>query len=428
MSTPLYPNLGLNRNPFEISAEYDVLHVSQILEDVKRFCLDIREKEYNEIKKRFLDPLTKPESGRIPENLWIKGEKGVGKSILLKKLVFDLFGNSEILTIYIKVPEAGLDLNGIYNRSIEWLGIETFQKISQKVYEKYFSEIDLSEAVRVLNIPMEHLNDLLKKIKENLTRQPEALYWFFDESKGDELRTIGIEPNMIKRNALIYRVSAKLIVDFKMHKKFADLIAAFPSDPLGVFTKMKNIKGKEVVPFLISLYKSASLFLGTKALVIILDEFEISWRKMKERDRIATVVAIRALHDSSQGRIKFIVTVIDEVFELLPQDKYRHILDVIPKTVAGSNVIDVTQLSSDQAIKLVEFLLNQPGVRIKKASYIHPFTPEVIYAVNNKTGGITRDLIVELRHILDKAEEQGAKVIDADVLLKISPDFQNYLP
>jgi len=426
---PQYPNLGLYRNPFEISAERDIRNINEIIEDVKRFCLEIREVEYGKIRKRFLQPLLRPTEGRICENLWIKGEKGVGKSILLKKLAFDLYGKPDIVTLYIKVPVGGLDLTGIYQRSVEWLGTETFSKLALTIYDTYFRKLSLNDAARILKVPSEELQQFTREIKKLVRKDPQLIFSFFSKNPSSikELQKLGIPRGSIKLGSLSYQVSARLVAEEHISKNFSDLIAYYPENPEEAFMKIQNVSGKQTVPMLLSFHRAASAFLKTRCIVIVLDEFEIAWRKMTDAGRMSTVVAIRAFHDASQGNIKFIVTVTDDVFDVLPFDKYRHILDVIPKTTTGTNVVDVSKVDSSQAIKLVEFLLSQEGIRARPAKFIHPFVPEVVSAVNKKVGGVTRDLVVEMRHIIEEAEEKGKKIIDKDALIEISEGYKPYL-
>ncbi len=424
-----YPNLRLYKNPFEISVERDVQSIQEVIDDVNRFCLDIRTSEYDRIKKVFLLPLLNPSKGK-PENLWVRGTKGVGKSILLKKLAYDLYGKPDIAVLYVKVPAEGLDIQGIYKRCVQWLGQSTFEKLSLKIYEDFIKNLDLNIAARVFKVPSDQLERFTNDLKDLTAKQPDIIFKIFskDPTAIKEMENFGISPGMIKLNALSYQVSVNCVAKYGLHKKFADLISALPENPAEGFVKIREIGQKEVVPVFIALEKAFSTFFGTSAVVIILDEFEIAWLKMSERARIAIVVAVRALHDASQGKIKFIATITEEVFDWLAEEKYKHIFDVIPRTVVGRNIIDIKTLDTSQAIRLVEFLLSQDGVRPPDAKFIHPFEPEVIQAVNSKVQGIARELIAELRQIVEEAEERGMKIINIENLLKISNAYEPYVP
>jgi GTPase SAR1 family protein len=428
MSEMKYPNLRLYKNPFEVSVERDVQSIQEIIEDVNRFCLDIRAKEYERIKKVFLLPLLNPSEGKA-ENLWVRGTKGVGKSILLKKLAYDLYGKPDIVVLYVKVPEEGLDIQGIYKRSIQWLGQSTFEKLALKIYEDFIKNMSLNVAARIFKVPPDQLEQFTANLKELVTKQPEIIFKIFskDPSAIKEMEDLGINPGMIKLNALTYQVSVNCVANHNLYKKFADLISTLPENPAEGYVRIREISAKEVVPVFIAIEKAFSKFFGTRAVVIILDEFEIAWLKMSEKQRITMVVAVRALHDASQGNIKFISTMTEEVFELLKEGKYKHILDVIPRTTIGRNIIDVSSLDTSQAIRLAEFLLSQEGVRPPDAKFVHPFEPEVIEVINRKVQGITRELINDLKQIVDEAEERGMKIINIENLLKISDVYEPYV-
>jgi hypothetical protein len=88
----------------------------------------------------------------------------------------------------------------------------------------------------------------------------------------------------------------------------------------------------------------------------------------------------------------------------------------------------VSSLDTSQAIRLADFLLSQDGVRPPDAKFVHPFEPEVIETINRKVQGITRELINDLKQIVDEAEERGMKIIDVENLLKISNVYEPYVP
>jgi hypothetical protein len=334
------------------------------------------------------------------------------------------------VVLYVKVSEEGLDIQGIYKRSIQWLGQSTFEKLALKIYEDFIKNMSLNVAARIFKVPPDQLEQFTANLKELVTKQPEIIFKIFskDPSAIKEMEDLGINPGMIKLNALTYQVSVNCVANHNLHKKFADLISTLPENPAEGYVRIREISAKEVVPVFIAIEKAFSKFFGTRAVVIILDEFEIAWLKMFEKQRITMVVAVRALHDASQGNIKFISTMTEEVFEFLTEDKYKHILDVIPRTTIGRNIIDVNSLDTSQAIRLAEFLLSQEGVRPPDAKFVHPFEPEVIEGVNRKVQGITRELINDLKQIVDEAEERGMKIINVENLLKISNVYEPYVP
>jgi len=429
--TPKYPNLGLNRNPFVISVERDITRIEEIIEDVRRFCPDIRSLEYKLIKDRFLDPLVKGDDPATILNLWVQGEKGVGKSILLKKLALDLYGSPDIMTIYVKVPEQGLDLAGIYGRSVTWLAAEKFGVLSRQIYLRHFREMTLNESARVFDLPGDTLKAFVKDFKLAAKKDPETVLGMFskDPRAIKALRKLKVDPGLIKLKVLKRQVAGKLVARHGIYKKFADLISEYLDDPNGAFMAIQSAKGRDTVPMLLSYFRAARDFLDARAIVLILDEYEISWRQMSDAKKLAMVVAIRALNDSSKGQMKFILTVVSDVFDDIATAKFRHILDVIPKSPIGRNIIDVKAIDDSQAMMLVDFLLNGEGVRSRSGKYIDPFVPEAIVALNKHAqaaGGATRQLVVELRDTLDEAEERGKKVIDKACLLEISPVYDKF--
>ncbi len=235
---------------------------------------------------------------------------------------------------------------------------------------------------------------------------------------------------MIKLKALKRQIAARLVTRYGIYKKFADLLSECLEDKEGAFTAIQSAKGRDTVPMLLSYFRAARQFLDARALVLILDEFEISWRTMSDAKRLSLAVAIRALNDSSKGEMKFILTTTNELLRELEGAKFRHILDVIPKTPIGRNIIDIGALDESQALRLVDFLLNSEGVRSRSGKYIDPFVPEVVVAINRHAahaGGATRQFVVELREAVDKAEELGDTIINKDCLVKISPSYNQYL-
>jgi hypothetical protein len=390
--------------------------------------MDIRNREYRLTQSRFLTPLFEKDPAKV-NNLWIRGEKGVGKSILLKKIAYELYHRQDILMFYVKVPAEGLDLGGIYRRCIGWVGHERFDNLSARIYSEFFNEMTTDDAAKVFEVPSDMLKSLARAFGEIVKKNPEVTFDIFskDLDRRKKLQKLRIEPDQIRLNALKRLVAAKLVARHRVIKKFADLISGYPENPYESFARVQNVTSKLSVPMLLSFFWVAQHFLRTRAVVIILDEFEVAWREMSDKAKLLFVVALRAIHDSSQGNVKFILTTTDEVLELLATPKFRHLLDVIPRTSVGMNIVDVPKLDDSQVQLLVAFRLGLEGVRSRPGNFIDPFVPEVLVAVNRRVNGVTRLVIQELRDIVDAAEELQKKVIDKETLLAINPTFSKYL-
>lgn len=410
-----YKILGLSHNPFPIQAvEQEIIDPRKdLLDDVSRFCAEIREREMQWVHNKVIQPLIG--EGECP-NVWVAGRRGVGKSALLKYIVHSLFDTS-ILSLYVKKPLKGLP--EIYTKAIRYLGVDFFVDLSLAAYLEFFKQIEAPNA-RFISPPRQPVIDY---VLDDVSRL--SLFMRPTDEGTKKLRERNISPESINLLKMTTSISAWLVAKCNiLVPKFATMIAKFPIDPEEQFLKLMKLPRAEQIDCLVSIILLAGRTKGYSAGLLVIDELDQVWEDLGTGQKRKIGLDARKIYESGRGKIKLIGTSIGEDM-WKDFEKITYMADAIP--VTPDHILEVFEFDAEQTKRLAAHYLNKarlPGTE----GFTEPFTDTVIIAVNKRFGGNARAMLQDFRGLIEIAAEKGYSTVDEKALVEYNPVYQEILP
>jgi len=380
-----YAIYGLKGNPFPeneiepFSSQEDAAVVA------KKVCVGVRQKEIDEIKKKFLQPiLSEPPRATC---LWVQGEIGIGKTFVFAHMLDQLgskYANS-VKTVYVEHPQTGI--SGIYDHHLRWLG------------RPFLADLSVSLVSKVLKLNPELINDeKTKPVLKRLARE---------RGRKDELSSLvdtgRIDPKEVARFGTLSIGEGRLF----MEDRFVNLVLQFHAEPDSCYEKLRAYPKGSRLDALATLFYLIR-FVGFKMTVVFIDQLEHVWDTLTPHRKTGLAVDLRELVQRSLPNASFVVTTNLEaykdmrynsptIFRALPYDPQK--------------VVNVDRLSHEKVRQLVAWYLDRE--RKTRSHKCDPFTEEGIDSTYESLGGVkVGTLLVRLRGILESAADKKMKRID----------------
>lgn len=409
-----YEKLGLTHNPFPMQAvEQEIIDPRKdLLDDIERFCVQIREREVQWIHNKVTQPLI---GGAECPNVWVAGKRGVGKSALLKYIVHTLSGTS-ILPLYVKKPLKGLP--DIYAKAIRYLGVDFFVDLSLSAYLEFFKQLKPENAT-FISMPSD---PVIQFVLEDVSRLLLFMKPTDEGTKKLEERKLSVEDLDVKK--MCTAMSAWLVAKCNvLVPEFATMIANFPITPDEQYMKLMKLQKAKQIDCLVSILLLAEKVKGIRAGLLIIDELDQVWEGLNPAQKRTIGLDSRKIYESSRGKIKLIGTSIGrEMFEDF--EKVTYMQDVIPTT--PEHVLEVLEFDTEQTKRLVAHYLSKARLP-EKQGFTEPFTDAVVIAVNRANGGNARAMLQDFRGLIEIAADKGYTVIDEKVLIEYKPAYKEIL-
>lgn len=389
-----YNSLSLTNNPFPLPGSIEAIEGIQLIDPeqagkeltdaLKHFNPTIRKAEIEWIDKHLIDKLR---NGEKCSNLWVSGPKGVGKSILLKYLVANL-KDTNILPVYVKYPERGLPQ--ILEVLVRWFGEERLSRIAEVAFSVYSKE---------------HASKLNEALKDMEEADRTSLKKVTDDTNGSEI---------------IDDFESWLQAAKGTHPKIAYVVANYYSltkeDRIIAIGKMRG-KG-DIAAALTSLVRLASDTIGTKTVLLVLDEIELLWRGWPSSKRQNFSVWVRGIHETAGDGLRIVMSQVPDILTRQEiESKYRHIADVLPFT--PTTVLNVKVLDNNSAKELIARYL-QPARKPGTKGFIEPFSESAVQELNLRYRGLPREILYNCYSLVELAADQGLTTIDSNMLSQLA--------
>ena len=411
-----YKKLGLTHNPFPLEAtEQKIIDPQKdLLDDVSRFCVEVREREVDWINNKIIFLLKEGKRKECP-NVWVSGKRGVGKSALLKYIVFSL-QNTSIIPLYIKRPTQGLP--EIYGETVRYLGVDFFLALSWSTYSEFLKQLKTEDARFIGRNEM---------IKQYLLEDPSRTLLFANPTDEalEKLKEKNLKPKDVDVKGLQKNLAAWLVAKERIVlPEFAQIISAFPTGPDEQFLKLRKLPGAKMIDCLVSILQIAERVKGYTAALLVIDELDQVWGPLKGPQKRKLGLDARKVYEFSRGKIKLIGTSIGaEMFNDF--EKYEYIKDAIPTD--PEHVLDVPEFDLDQTKRLISSYLKRARPPSTEG-FIEPFNETVILALRQRHGGNARLILQECRSLLVHGASKGHSTLDERVLIEFNPSYKDLLP
>jgi len=367
----------------------------------------VREEELEWLRRVVELPLIR--SGTC-QNVWILGEKGVGKSALQLYFMEELRKKvADVDVVYVKLPAKGVA--DIYRAFIYALGVEYLIKLSVRLYCEYFKYRSY-----------EKLYELCSQIRPKEARpEREVLRETIEKAiVNDEFLQ-----QVISGKGPLHIAALKKIADdmadwlcawYAVFRKVAKCLANIAREPERQFSSLLRVRGAaDMADVIASIARLAKKFLNKRAMLMIIDELEIAWDYLTTSAKNKFAVWLRNMVEASGGWIRIMMTYVprrESIDALL--SKYPHIADVLPFMPPG-NVLIVEPLSYEKATELIACYLSRERLEMVE-NRIKPFEEEVIKELVLRKAGRTRDILYACYVLIEHAAEKGVEKIDMGLL------------
>lgn len=351
------------------------------------FFEEVRKKELVEIR----DKLISSALAGDPVNVWVIGEFGVGKSVLMSYVqsMINTRFKDDMLATFVLAPNAGI--TGIYDDAIADLR-------KTGALDRAISKV----LIRILNS------------REGLIHGKKSEMKKIQQSLGENIETYRelakTEVLVIKElvDAVIKEIRAKFPY---VETKILSLIFQYVQDPEEAWTRLKGLRQTERLAGLVTLIHFLH-FGGYKMICLFIDQLELGWLKWTRMQKDRFAIDVRELVVRTKPFLSVGVIANSDIMSDI-ETNYPTLLRPLP--LNEERTVTVRKFSFTEVTKLVEWYLSQ--TRISKAEMgLAPFDEAAIRQIYEKMIRNTDRILVCCFDVLRFAAQNGVKAITAEVV------------
>ena len=387
-----FQRFGLSGNPFFLKAivTYDTIDEEELN---RIFCYDIRANEIDKIFRILISPSY--ESVK-PTNVWLEGNPGLGKSMILLYIWSKLRTNRpDVVAFYSEIKKEGFKLVWDEILRKENTGIDFFRNMALKLAAKM-----------VLENPYlaEDNSDILSEIQKNTTSVAEFLPVSLET--GEEIA----EGPKIDLTELSSIMKAKLNEN-GITTKLRDCLITMLRDPIEGYNQLSKIPSTQRTRAIAELFRIVKM-VGHRMGYLFIDQLDYVFRygKMTGTQKQSMVNEFRRFANETK-----IASVAATSYPDLSDTEFKpnpQLMAALP--LNSFTIVEVGALSAEQAkIMSTKYL---DSVKTKDSvPGLFPFTEPAIELVWKSAEGNTREIVRTLNGLLENAaDDPKVKVIDVD--------------